>query len=1230
MPKPPKIQPSARGKQLIREAAKKVMLRENCNWQEVISWLSYQTGFSLSTIKRFLGTKEEKARLSNKNRGCSQEKFVELCKILNLNWREVAELPAQTLEENQTSEINSSNNQDWGEAPDVPVFWGRETELLTLKQWIVRDRARLVAILGMGGIGKTHLSLKFSGRMESLPVKFGRGGIGKTELSLKLAREIQSEFDYIVWRSLLNAPPVTTLVADILKFLSHQQEIQLPETPETLTQQLSQLIDYLRRYRCLIILDNLETIIQPGAEISKYKPGYESYSQFLRKIGQIPHQSCLLLTSREPPPELELSQRNLSPIRALELSGLTLKNAQHLFEALDNFTVNSQRDWIELINLYNGNPLALKIVAKHIKEVFNGNISQFLQQGCSVFGSLNNLLSWHFDRLSEREQEIIYWLAINREPTTIFTLKDDLVSTFSQKKLPETLQSLLHKLPIEKSKDRNSFTLQPVLIEYTTERLIDSVCQEIQSGNLQIVKNYALLKAQSKDYLRVSQIRTILKPIKDRLLTIYKSPVILQKRLKNLLQIQREQYPLEPGYVGGNLLNLLGQLTDDFQSENFSNLTICQAYLVGKNLQHTDFSNSNLNKSVFTQSFGGIWSLAFSPDSQIIAVGDSHGQVRLLRVEDGQSIAIFNERHTWWTVSLAFSPDGEKLVSSSLDKTIKIWSINTGKCLKTIRGHTAWVWSTIFSPDSQIIASGSDDTTIKLWSVDTGEEIKTLTGHSSKVLSVAFSPNSQILASGSADETIKLWNWETGECLNTLTGHQDVIWTVAFSPNGQIIASCGCEKNIRLWDIKTGNCIKVLQGHNKEIKMLAFSPDGQTIASGCFEPTVRFWNVKTGKCQASLRGHKSGIRAVAFSPDNRTVATGDNDQIVKLWSVEKKECLKTFQGYNNWVYSVALSPDNQVIASSHLDHKIRLWNAQTGECLQTLTGHTAWIWSVVFSSSSKGLNLLASGGDDETIRLWNLTTGKTAILRADEKEYQGAICSVDFSRDGQFLASGGQGKILKLWSVNTRECLRSFVGHQGWIWSVAFSPLSSSDEVILASGSDDCTIKLWSIRTGECLRTLQGHTNKVRSVAFSFNGQFLVSGSEDNTLKVWDVLTGECQQTFCGHLGVIWSVKISSCGQFVVSGSNDQTIKVWSVKTGECIYTLQEHSDQVVSVGFSSDARMIVSGSLDGMIKQWDAQFGNCWQTLKVPLPYEGMKLTDVQGLTEGQFETLKALGAVE
>src|SRR5262249_9782872 len=138
--------------------------------------------------------------------------------------------------------------RDWGEAPDVPVFFGRTKELTSLETWITQDRCRLVAIVGMAGIGKTRLS-----------VKLGRGGIGKTDLSLKLARGIEERFDYVIWRRLLNAPKVSEILTDLIKFLSNQQEVTLPDA---VSEQIARLLHYLRKSRCLVILDNVEIILQ--------------------------------------------------------------------------------------------------------------------------------------------------------------------------------------------------------------------------------------------------------------------------------------------------------------------------------------------------------------------------------------------------------------------------------------------------------------------------------------------------------------------------------------------------------------------------------------------------------------------------------------------------------------------------------------------------------------------------------------------------------------------------------------------------------------------------------------------------------------------------------------------------------------------------------------------------------------------------------------------------------
>ena len=1138
-------------------------------------------------------------------------------KITKTNIRETLER-SLTLQENQKAtnpQISSKNqHQDWGDAPDVGVFFGRDAELATLKQWIVCDRCRLVAILGMGGIGKTAVS-----------IKLGKGGIGKTDLSLKLAQEIQAEFEYVIWRKLLNAPPVTEIIADLIKFLSHQQETDLPDN---IDKQISLVLKYLKEHRCLIILDNVETILEGGNCAVKYKKEFEEYGQLFETIGQVAHQSCLLLTSREKIGNLERLEGKVKPVRFLELKGLNNAEGRRIFEAINNFS-GSDEQWKKLIELYDGNPLALELAAHHIQNVFGGDLSEFLRAGKPIFADLRELLDWHFERLSEREKEIIYWLAIHREPISIANLRDDIVWAIAQNEVEDTLRSLQRKLPLEKSDNKQSFTLQPVLIEYITEKLIQTAIAQLPIGEIQLFNNHALIQAQAKDYVRESQIRMILEPVKQRLIAIFTCQLNLETHFNSILSQLRQNFPLQPGYAGGNIFNLFRLLKTNLKGYDFSHLTIWQADFRDIALHEVKFSHSDLSKSVFTQSFGGIHSLAFSSKGDYFAAGDSNGKIHLLRMEDEQPIATF-QKHNWWTVSLAFSSDDEKLVSSSIDGTIKLWDVSTKQCLHNLVGHTQWIWTVAFSRDNQIIASGSNDETIRLWDANTGQNIRTIKGHSSWVLAIAFSPRSsqaepwepEILASGSHDKTIKLWDIKTGKCLKTFQGHEDAIWSVAFSPDGKTIASCGCDKTIKLWDVETGECRKNLIGHKKEIKVLAFSPDGKTLASGCFEPTVKFWNVETGECKATGKGHRTGVRSLAFNSDNKTVATGDNDQIVKLWDAQTGKCIKTLQGHTNWVWSVACSPDGRTIASSHLDHTVRLWDVSTGNCLKTFTGHTAWIWSVACSSDGK---TIASSGDDETIRLWDVDTGQCRkCLQYLSEEYQGGIWTIAFSPNGLFLASGGQNSTVKIWNLKTGN-YRILAGHERWIWTVAFS----YDSKLLASGSDDQTIKIWDVTTGECLQTLQGHTNNVRSVAFSLDGKFLVSGSEDNTLKLWDIITGECLQTLRGHEAYVWSVGFSSKGKFIVSGSHDYTLKLWNASNGKCVKTLRKHTDKVTSVAFIPNSQTIVSSSLDGTINLWEVESGKCFKTLRVPRPYEGTNVTGVKGLTDGQKETLLALGAV-
>ncbi len=256
-------------------------------------------------------------------------------------------------------------------------------------------------------------------------------------------------------------------------------------------------------------------------------------------------------------------------------------------------------------------------------------------------------------------------------------------------------------------------------MEYVTSSLIEQVCEEILTQNIYLFRSKALTKATAKEYVRDTQIRFIIKPVIDGLLTAFRSKKNLENHLAQILTTLREISPLEQSYTAGNVFNLLYHLETDLSSYDFSYLTIWQADLQHIKLHNVNFAHAHLAKCVFIETFGGIFSVAFSPNGKLLATGDTNGEIRLYEVANSQQLMTC-KGHTGWVWSVTFSPNGQVLASGSNDQTIKLWDISNGQCLKTLEDHRGGVRSVTFSPDGQILASGSDDQTVKLWNISMG------------------------------------------------------------------------------------------------------------------------------------------------------------------------------------------------------------------------------------------------------------------------------------------------------------------------------------------------------------------------------------------------------------------------------------------------------------------------------------------------------------------------------
>ena len=336
---------------------------------------------------------------------------------------------------------------DLSDAPKIFTFYDRTTSLTTLKQWILHENTRLLAIHGIVGIGKTALAAQ-------------------------LVEHIKHDFDFVIWRSIATPPPLPILQTSIIQCFSRGgAPVSAPENGAT-TGELP-LLNYLKKYRCLLILDDVQMVNSSGQLAGNYQPGYEDYGTLFRQVAELSHNSCLVLLSSEKPREIAALEGKNQPIRSLQLNGLGVEAGEILREK----GLTEHEKWSELIEQYRGNPLWLKIVATMIQDLFNGSLSEFLSEDTLFLGDLESLLHQPFNRLSESEKQVMSWLASATAPVSLSKVPENL--QLSRSHFLKVMQSLGRRSLIEKipEGDRTFFSLGPVLKEYVNTNYSRPNCE---------------------------------------------------------------------------------------------------------------------------------------------------------------------------------------------------------------------------------------------------------------------------------------------------------------------------------------------------------------------------------------------------------------------------------------------------------------------------------------------------------------------------------------------------------------------------------------------------------------------------------------------------------------------------------------------------------------------------------------------------------------------------------
>ncbi|MFI5960356.1 BTAD domain-containing putative transcriptional regulator [Cryptosporangium sp. NPDC051539] len=1097
--------------------------------------------------------------------------------------------------------------------PQVGPLFGRAGALDTLRGWLLEDACRLVGVVGLGGIGKTAVAAQ-------------------------LVATVSDAFEGVVWWSLRNAPPPEETLAACLQALAPGAGTP-PRVGRTQLDALTDvLMDVLHARRCLIVLDNAESVLEPGARAGIYRSEMEPYGRFLERVAAEPHRSAVVVTSREQPLELApaaADQREAErpgrsvvgsdpgPVRILRLPGLSVGAGLAMLRPRG---VVDERNTAHLVRRYSGNPLALEVAAATVREFFGGDVRAFLGQGAPVFDDIRAVLEQQFARLTPLERDVMMWLAVERSPVTVQHLREHLSDREPWWAVLEALRWLRRRSLLERSRDR--FLLQSVVMEYATDVLVATMAREVTDGGIDRFGRHALSCTHTSEHVRQAQQRLSVAPLVRELVARLGHDGLVA-RLRALPDELRARPELAAGHAAGNVLTLLVALDADLTGLDLHDLAVRSVDLRGVRAAEVDLRRADLRGGLFTEDMPPITAIAFDPGGTFLAAGATDGSVRLWSAPEGRLTRLFRG-HTGAVNGVAFSPDGTRVATVAMDGVLHVHQVDDrqrsvgpdvpGPPKLFEAAHRTGLVAVTWGPDGTLVSSDYD-AVIRIRSAD-GTPLRQMHGPGGPSFALALHPDGDLLASGDQDGAVRLWDLRNGQLLTTLLQLSDRAMAVAFSPHGDLLAGAGLDGTVALWRIRPEELLTVLEGHTYAVSSLAFSPDGKLLASASWDHTVRLWDV-TGQQPAGLiDGHTSHVSSARFSPDGDRLATGGYDHTLRLWDVASRRPVAVRRGHTAWVWSLVWTTDGTTLLSAHHDQTVRMWDVGRGAVRHELRGHLGEVVSVALDHHG---TLIASGGNDRSVRVWSAQGQLLRTLAGSPA----ALYQVCLSPDGRLAAAGDVSGTATVWSVTGERLLQLRPGPDNFASPVALGRTPGRHRPVLVTPGEGFTIRLWDAMDGQLLSTLDGHDSVVTDLLLSPDATILISSGSDCTVRVWDVVTGVLRHVLRGPTTYIMSVARSLDGRWIAAGGLDGDVHVWDAATGEQRHVLAGHGGGVFAVATDPASRVLASGSADGTIRLWNLETGACTTTLRPPGPYRGMLIDGAVGVTDAQRDALRALGAV-
>jgi WD40 repeat protein len=657
---------------------------------------------------------------------------------------------------------------------------------------------------------------------------------------------------------------------------------------------------------------------------------------------------------------------------------------------------------------------------------------------------------------------------------------------------------------------------------------------------------------------------------------------------------------------------------------------------------------------------GPVSEVAFSPDGRSFCTGGYNVPGQRWQTDGGRPLGPSN------LPGLVFSRDGRRVAGEGPKPgTVQVWDAGAGKELALLDKHSDGLWAIAFSPDGQTLLTHTPSGLVRLWKAATGEPMGPEMSHP-KVSTAALSPDGKLVLTGGWDNTARLWDVATGRLLGQPLQHQAWVKRVAFSPGGEtaltwgdggirlwgvrpdglvelprgpaagsdaplspdgkLVLAVSYQTGPRLWEVTTGqpighpllhpHALNIRSGGLPTARLLSFSPDGKTILMSCRDKAVRIWEIASGQGIGSPLQHQDSVVRVAFSPSGKLLLTAGGTYPLRRWAIPRPA------GGGPTSFPRGGLGEDRPVGSDAPGPAVRLWETATGrpfgrpfEHVDRKMGVSHGIAFAVFSPDGK--TILTGGGradgktilrgGDTTARLWDVATSNPI---GGPLQHLGAVRVGAFSSDGKTILTGSSlepEEECRRWDAATGKPLGPPLRLGG---PFAFSP---DGKLIVVTGNT--AARLWDTATGQPFGPLLQHGG-VRAVAFSPDGKTVLTGGQDGSARLWDVATGQPLGAPLKRLDNVGAVAFSPNGKSVLTGSDDYTARLWEVAAGRPLGPPLRHQAIVRGLAFSPDGQVLLTGSGDGTGRLWAAATG---QPLGPPLRHQAGVVSSVAFSPDGK-----------